>query len=78
MFACHDGNQEIVRRLLQGPGIIILYKDSISYSCWRKASLRTMYVEMIGAPNTKRKRSVQFIAVKAKRKMQIRNTKYRL
>ena len=36
------------------------------------------YVEMIGAPNTKRKKSEQFIAVKAKRKMQIRNTKYRL
>ena len=33
---------------------------------------------MIGAANTKRKGSEQFIAVKAKRKMQIRNTKYRL
>ena len=30
MFACHDGNQEIVRRLLQGPGIIILYKDRLA------------------------------------------------
>ena len=37
--ACHEGHQEIERRLLQVPVIINLYTDSFGYSCWRKASL---------------------------------------